>query len=78
LSGVFKCLKDSHDIAKKHLSNHIDTQKATDYILNVRNEEKELFPNEEFSEKPDKTNERGNGLKKIRETEKSLGLKLEK
>ena len=55
-------------------------QKATDYILNIRNEEKELIPNEENFEKLDKTNERVNRLKKIREVvnEKSLGVKFEK
>ena len=36
-------------------------QKAADYILNVRNEERELFPDEESSIKLDKTKERGNG-----------------
>ena len=53
-------------------------QKATDYILNVRNEEKELNPEEEFPKKPDKTNERGNELKETRVKNKEESIVIER
>jgi antirestriction protein ArdC len=33
-------------------------QKAMDYILNIKNEEKELIPDNEYSEKPEKYDKR--------------------
>lgn len=41
-------------------------QKATDYILNIKNEEKELIPINDYSEKPEKADERIMELKEIR------------
>ena len=54
-------------------------QKATDYILNIRNEERELELSDTLPERPDKCFEREGKLRKIREkvNEKSIGVNLE-
>jgi len=51
-------------------------QKATDYILNVKNEEKELIPINDYSEKPAKADERISELKETRclRKENSIGV----
>jgi len=53
-------------------------QKATDFILNIKNEEKELNFDSPI-EKPDKSVEREKQLREIREkeNEKSIEMKLE-
>lgn len=51
-------------------------QKATDYILNIRNEEKELIPNDEFIEKPEKYDVKEKELENIRMSEEKQMVEI--
>ena len=53
-------------------------QKATDYILNIKNEEKELDLTENHSEKLDKSEERERELREVRSFEKENSIGMER